>query len=99
MWLWRARFFKTRTLASAHVSAGGVRIARAGNVRRVDKPGEGVSVGDELSFATPRGLVLVRVEALGVRRGPAAEARGLYALLDGAGLDSHVSGSGEEEVE
>lgn len=99
VWLWRARFFKTRTLAASHVSAGSVRLKRAGAVRRIDKPGETIGVGDELSFSGHQGLISVRIAALGARRGPAAEARGLYALLDGTGPGGHVSGSGEEEME
>lgn len=93
VWLWRARFFKTRALAASHVAAGGVRLMRAGAVRRLDKPGESVGVGDELAFQPNRALVALRIEALGVRRGPVAEARALYALLDGEEPGGHVSGA------
>ena len=52
------------------------------NAVRVTKPATVVRVGDGLSFA-PRGRVrAVRIRALGTRRGPAPEARTLYADLD-----------------
>jgi len=70
-WLWQARFFKTRTLASRTVSAGHVRL----NGQPVSKPGRTVGPGDVLTF--PQGRV-VRIVALGDRRGPAPEAQALY---------------------
>lgn len=96
VWLWRARFFKTRALAADFVGAGGLRLARAGAARRLEKPGEAVGAGDLLTFA-PRGdLLTLRIEAVGERRGPAPEARALYALLDGPGADSHVTPAEED---
>lgn len=93
VWLWRARFFKTRALAAAHVAGGGVRLSRANAVRRLDKPSEAVGVGDELAFKPNRALIALRIDALGERRGPAPEARALYTLLDGEEPDGHVSGA------
>ena len=40
VWLWRARFFKTRSLAAGHVRRRGVRLSHNGQTRRVDKPGQ-----------------------------------------------------------
>ncbi|MFP5508736.1 MAG: RNA-binding S4 domain-containing protein [Alphaproteobacteria bacterium] len=76
-WLWHARFFKTRTLAAATVSAGHVRI----NSVKVAKPAQGVSPGDVLTFAQGNTVRVVRVIAHGTRRGPAPEAQTLYADL------------------
>ncbi|MGI9502646.1 MAG: RNA-binding S4 domain-containing protein [Geminicoccaceae bacterium] len=73
-WLWQARFFKTRTLASTVVSKGKVRINRM----LVTKPHYKVRPGDVLTFAQGREIRVVRVLALGERRGPATEARTLY---------------------
>jgi ribosomal 50S subunit-recycling heat shock protein len=84
VWLWRARFFKTRSLASRAVEDGRVRLVRAGQETRLDKPSRAVRPGDGLVFALGGRLTAVRVEALGERRGPAPEARGLYAPLDEA---------------
>jgi ribosome-associated heat shock protein Hsp15 len=86
VWLWRARFFKTRSLAARIVEDRGVRLARGGARTPIDKPSRAVRRGDVLTFAQgPRWLV-VKVEALGDRRGPATEARALYSLLpDSAG--------------
>ena len=83
VWLWRARFFKTRALAGRAVDEGRIRLVRAGQETRLDRPSRSVRLGDGLVFALGGRLVAVRVEALGERRGPAMEARSLYAQLDG----------------
>lgn len=84
VWLWRARFFKTRSLAARFLEEGRVRQTRGGQETRLDKPARPLKVGDGLVFALGGRLVAVRVEALGERRGPPAEARMLYSALDGA---------------
>ena len=81
VWLWRARFFKTRTLAARIVEDGRVRLTRAGQESRLDKPSRAVKVGDALVFAIGGRLTAVTVAALGERRGPPAEARALYSTL------------------
>jgi ribosome-associated heat shock protein Hsp15 len=81
VWLWRARFFKSRALAAAFVEEGRVRLTHAGRQTRLDKPSRSVHPGDELLFAVNGRLVALRVEALGERRGPADEARTLYLEL------------------
>jgi ribosomal 50S subunit-recycling heat shock protein len=81
VWLWRARFFKTRSMAARFVEEGRVRLERAGQQTRVEKSSRPVKVGDLLVFAVGGRLVAVTVEALGERRGPAAEARALYSTL------------------
>lgn len=81
VWLWRARFFKTRSLAARVVEDGGVRLMRRGARSPLDKPSRPVRPGDVISFAQGPRWLAVRIEALGVRRGPAPEARGLYSLL------------------
>jgi ribosome-associated heat shock protein Hsp15 len=81
VWLWRARFFKTRSLASRFVEEGRVRLHRDGLETRLDKCSRGVRAGDGLVFAIGGRVVSVRIEALGERRGPAPEARGLYSEL------------------
>jgi ribosome-associated heat shock protein Hsp15 len=81
LWLWRARFFKTRSLAARAVEDGRVRLIRDAQATRLDKASRTVRAGDRLVFAFGGRLTCVRVEATGVRRGPAAEARGLYSAL------------------
>ncbi len=82
VWLWRARFFKTRSLAAKFLDEGKVRLTRAGTETRIDKCARPVKVGDQLVFAVGGRLTAVTVEALGERRGPPAEARTLYSALD-----------------
>lgn len=82
VWLWRARFFKTRSLAAKFVEEGRIRLAHPGQEEhRLDKPARPVKVGDKLVFALGGRLIAVTVEAMGDRRGPAAEARALYSPL------------------
>jgi ribosome-associated heat shock protein Hsp15 len=81
LWLWRARFAKTRALAAAMVESGAVRLSHQGRQMRLDKPSRCVHVGDGLVFALGGRLFDLRVEALGERRGPPEEARALYALV------------------
>lgn len=76
-WLWHARFFKTRTLAAKLVGAGAVRV----NSARVTKSAHGVGPGDVLTFAQAQRVRVIKVVALGERRGPAPEAQALYEDL------------------
>jgi len=73
-WLWAARFFKTRGLAQDAVAGGRVHV----NGQRV-KPAKAVKAGDRLEITRGDDRVEVIVEALSGRRGPAPEARALYA--------------------
>ncbi len=76
-WLWFARFVKSRSLAAKLVGEGFVRV----NGQRADTPAKAIAVGDVLTVALSRTTAVVRVEALGARRGPAPEARQLYSEL------------------
>jgi len=82
VWLWRARFFKTRSLAAKFLDEGKVRLTRGGAETRIDKCARPVKVGDRLVFAVGGRLIAVAVDALGERRGPAEEARTLYSQFD-----------------
>ncbi|MDQ0510701.1 RNA-binding S4 domain-containing protein [Ancylobacter amanitiformis] len=81
IWLWHARFVKTRALAVEVIERGRVRLTRSGQQTRLDKPSRAVRPGDVLTIALPHRVVVVRIEALPERRGPAEEAQGLYTLL------------------
>jgi ribosome-associated heat shock protein Hsp15 len=80
-WLWHARFFRTRGLAAALAGSGRLRI----NGERALKPAQPVRPGDVLTFPQGRRIRVVRIRALGTRRGPAAEAAALYDDLEPAG--------------
>lgn len=82
-WLWHARFYKTRALAAEAAQSG--RIRR--NDLRVEKAGQEVKIGDVLTLGRGREVVVVRVLACGIRRGPAPEARLLYEAVADAPLD------------
>lgn len=72
-WLWAARFFKTRSLATAAIDSGKVHL----NSARV-KPAKEVTVGDELCIRIGNLEWTVMVSGLSARRGPASEAALLY---------------------
>ena len=83
VWLWRARFFKTRSLSSAQVSKRGVRLTRNQQTRKVTKPGATLMTGDVVTFGRSAHIKTVKVLALGDRRGPASEAALLYEAIEG----------------
>ena len=82
VWLWRARFVKTRGLAARLVEAGAVRLIRQGQTTRLDKSSREVRPGDDLTFMVAGRLVSLRVLACGERRGPHEEARALYDVVE-----------------
>jgi ribosome-associated heat shock protein Hsp15 len=76
-WLWHIRLAKTRTLAQRLVIGGHVRLNRV----PVRQPSQVVRRGDVLTVAAFGRVRVLRVLALGERRGPAEEARTLYEEL------------------
>jgi ribosome-associated heat shock protein Hsp15 len=72
-WLWAARFFKTRSMASQAVNGGKVHV----NGQRT-KPARIVQIGDELRITRNESTFIVKVLALSGYRRPAVEARLLY---------------------
>jgi ribosome-associated heat shock protein Hsp15 len=72
-WLWAARFFKTRALATAAVAGGKVKL----NGERA-KAAKAIRPGDALNIHIGPYEYVVRVLALSARRGPAAQAAKLY---------------------
>jgi len=73
-WLWQARFYRSRAMATRAVETAPFRI----DGRPTDKPHATVAPGMVLTFAHGGGVRVIRVLALGERRGPATEARTLY---------------------
>ncbi len=77
-WLWQARFCKSRSLAAGLIEAGSVRV----NGTRISRPGRDVAAGDVLTFPQGPQIRVIRILALGLRRGPASEAQALYLDLE-----------------
>jgi ribosome-associated heat shock protein Hsp15 len=77
IWLWAARFFKTRALAKRACELG--RIQSNGQPA---KPAREVRVGDRLRVITEGGDYQVEVLLLSAVRGPASVARGLYFEME-----------------
>ena len=76
LWLWAARFYKTRSLAKQAIEAGRVELGGQGV-----KPSRGVKVGDRLSVRRADECFEIDVLALSDKRGSAPVAQGLYAEL------------------
>jgi len=72
-WLWAARFFKTRSLATEAVNGGKVEL----NGLR-PKPSKDVKIGDQLRIRLGPFIHAVTVRGLSDRRGPAAAAALLF---------------------
>lgn len=77
-WLWHARFFKTRTLATRFVGNGNLRI----NATKQTRASAQLRVGDVLVFGLNDHIRTIEVVALSSRRGPAPEAQTLYIDRD-----------------
>ena len=77
-WLWYARFFKTRSLATKLISSGKLRI----NGEVISKPHRQAQIGQILTFARGSHIRVIRIDEIGKRRGPAAEAELLFTDLD-----------------
>jgi ribosome-associated heat shock protein Hsp15 len=73
-WLWRARFYKTRSLATAAINGGKVHL----NAERI-KPAHRVRIGDRLSLSLQGIVAEFEVLGLPVRRGPPAEAQACFS--------------------
>jgi ribosome-associated heat shock protein Hsp15 len=90
-WLWFARLFKARERAARFIEDGHMRLAHVGGApERVVKSSQLVRPGDVLTFALGRGVRVLRIEAVGKRRGPPAEARRLYTELGQKGQSDNV---------
>ena len=81
IWLWRARFYKTRAMATQSVRRRAVRISRGEQTRRTNKPGAMILPGDIVTFRKAGDILDIEVLGLGERRGPASEAQLLYRVL------------------
>lgn len=102
LWLWAARFFKTRSLARQAIEGGKIEVNET-----TTKPSRAVHVGDRLGIVRGNERMRVRVVGLSGRRGPAAQAQLMYEespesiaeresaremrRLTGAGLDHPAS--------
>ncbi|HWX67039.1 MAG TPA: RNA-binding S4 domain-containing protein [Rhodanobacter sp.] len=73
VWLWAARFYKTRSLAKQAIEGGKIDVNDAGC-----KPAKALHVGDMLKIARGEQRLEVEVLALSDKRGPASVAQVLY---------------------
>jgi ribosome-associated heat shock protein Hsp15 len=76
-WLWAARFFKTRAVASRACDIGRIQ----SNGQRA-KPAREIRAGDKLRIENERGIFEVEVLAVSAMRGPASVAQTLYNESD-----------------
>ncbi len=86
LWLWAARFYKTRSLAKQAIETGKVDV----NGQRA-KPSRGVRVGDAMRVTRGDEVFEIAVAGLSDQRGPASVAQTLY-------LESEASKARRAEV-
>ncbi len=77
LWLWAARFYKTRSLAKQAIETGKVDV----NGQRA-KPSRGVRVGDAMRVTRGDEVFEITVAGLSDQRGPATVAQTLYVESD-----------------
>ena len=77
LWLWAARFYRTRSLAKQAVDTGKVDV---GGQRA--KPARAVRIGDAMRIVRGDEVFEIEVLALSDQRGPASVAKLLYAESD-----------------
>lgn len=74
-WLWAARFYKTRGLATDEIGKGRVDVNGL-----AAKPARELRVGDRVELRQPGGILrVIEVKGLSEMRGPAPVAQQLYA--------------------
>jgi ribosome-associated heat shock protein Hsp15 len=94
-WLWYARFFKTRANATRAISGGRFRLD--GEV--MSKPHRAAQPGQVLTFTQGERVRVIRIVALGTRRGPASEAVELYEDLSPEMPKRHAERAAETSFE
>ena len=91
LWLFYARFFKSRSIATDAITRAPMRI----NQVPTSKSHSRIKVGDVLTFGKNDRIRVIEVKALAPRRGPASEAQSLYTDLSPPDLakpaPSHLS--------
>jgi ribosome-associated heat shock protein Hsp15 len=73
VWLWAARFYKTRSLAKQAIEGGKIEVNES-----AAKPARAIHVGDQLRISRGIERFSVQVKAISAARGPAAVAQTLY---------------------
>ena len=86
-WLWYARFFKTRTIATKKVNSGKFRVD--GNL--INKSHKQIIVGQILTFPYQNDIKVIKVLNLGNRRGPSTEAKLLFEDLSENLVEKKIS--------
>ena len=89
-WLWRTRFYKTRSLAAAAVKGGRVHV----NGKRV-KNSRLVKIADVLQIKHPRAQYQLTILGIPGRRGPATEVETAYRVDH---RDDHDARRGDSRV-
>jgi ribosome-associated heat shock protein Hsp15 len=82
-WLFYARVFKTRVIASDFIEGGKIRV----NGQPCRKPGKAVRIGDTLRISANKQIRNLTVVGFADRRGPAPEASMMYLEADDGLID------------
>ena len=97
-WLWYARFYKSRSLSSKAILSGKLRV----NSNKIIKPASKVKINDVLTINHLNMVMIIQVQNLGTRRGPASEAQKLYKDRSGDAIGAfkikHVSEKSKKDT-
>ena len=74
IWLWHARFYKSRSLSSKAILSGKLRV----NSNKIIKPASKIKINDVLTINYVNTVRIIQIQSIGTRRGPASEAQALY---------------------
>ena len=86
LWLWAARFYKTRTLAKQAIESGKVEVGGQGA-----KPSRPLRAGEQLQVRRGDELFEIEVLALSSKRGSASVAQALYRESDQSKANREVA--------
>ena len=98
IWLWHARFYKSRRLSSKAILSGKLRV----NSIKIIKPASKVKINDVLTINHVNIVRIIQIQSIGARRGPASEAQALYkdlsADVTAASKIKHVSEKSKKDA-
>lgn len=79
--LWHVRLAKSRTLAQSWIASGHVRV----NGKRVEHAHVLIHVGDIITMPRGEEILILRIDEIPARRGPASDAQKCYSFLTASG--------------
>jgi ribosome-associated heat shock protein Hsp15 len=83
LWLWAARFYKTRSLAASNIKKGLVRLS----AKMITKPASPVCIGSQLVIEQDLVVKIILVEGIAVKRVSFEKAKKFYRVISKEGSE------------